>query len=486
MTAPDARTDPHSSKYLINSEGMIMRTAASVIAASVMLSGCASWSTYNKQRDFSESTSSIVFADAKQRAVISNEITDTQNRKLRRFCAEPSPDALSAIAATAGVNLSVPTKGELGYSQAFAEGAASIGLRTQSIQLLRDVMFSNCEAFINQGITGFGLETMQRRFQSTLVAVLAIEQLTGATKAPAVALGGQSTANSAQVLDAAIKLVADTEASAKAAKAKLGADDAAAASAKADLDTFVKAHAGDTASADYTAAKQKSDDANTAAVQSKAADAERASDLVAARAVRAAATTAGGSGNVAVSFGPGTGGSKLDATTAAAVSTAVVDIVKNTLELGFGREVCTTLFGQMMSDVALPAANAGPLKNTCLEYLGEGVAIRKVVLARYAQETESIARLTGLVERTMDLVANGKMSQARGDKLIDSLLAQMGSRQGLAGATPPPEPIFKSMLPAAPPFKMTEFKYIRPTPIFPGYKTFSQPKDFSEIIPVGR
>lgn len=396
-----------------------MRTAVSLLIASLALSGCASWSTYNKQRDFVDvGHSSMVFVDAKQRAVLSN-IDPMSN--LRRFCAEPSPDALSAIAATGGVNLSVAAKGELGYAQGFSEGAASIGLRTQSIQLLRDVMFSNCEAFINQGVTGFGLETMQRRFQSTLVAVMAIEQLTGATRAQQAGLAGQASTNNAEVLGTAIKLVADTDAAATAAKARQDADAATAVAAKADLEKFVAAHAGDTISADYLAAKGKSDAANVAVATSKQASADRSADLASAKAVRAAAATAGSSGGVNVLFTPDGGASK--AASEAAVATSVASIVKDTLELGFGREVCTTMFGGMIdphrqSDAS---ARAPELKAACLTYLTEGPVTRQAATDRYRKETLAMERSAKLVEEVVHACVTGKMKQEDADKLLAAL-----------------------------------------------------------------
>lgn len=45
-------------------------------------------------------------------------------------------------------------------------------------------MYRNCEAYALGGASSIGLGTLQRRFQSTMVAILAIEQLTGAVRVP--------------------------------------------------------------------------------------------------------------------------------------------------------------------------------------------------------------------------------------------------------------------------------------------------------------
>jgi hypothetical protein len=276
---------------------MAMRLSGPLALVGMLLTGCAHWTTYNKQVPLADGAS-MIFVDAKQRAIISNPVgvsgsglarTDvtaggvpgggsvsdgsdggrvqvtvampatTNAMTVRRYCAEPSPDALSALAATTGLNLAVSGKGELGYQQGLAEGAAFTGLRTQSIQILRDVMYRNCEALLNQGITEFGLETMQRRFQSTLVAVLAIEQLTGATKAQAVALGAQARSNDAETLSAAIKLVADAETAARSANAQLESATTADKAAQSSLNDYKKAHPDDTGSGDYLAQKEKAD-----------------------------------------------------------------------------------------------------------------------------------------------------------------------------------------------------------------------------------
>ena len=120
-----------------------------------------------------------VFIDAKQRAVLSNRRNDGET-DLRIVCAEPSPDALSAIAAQAGVSYSDPTTA-VTTEGGVSEAAANIGLRTQSIQILRDGFYRLCEAYMN-GLSEEQYTIMLRRYQTNMVALLAIEQLTGAVK----------------------------------------------------------------------------------------------------------------------------------------------------------------------------------------------------------------------------------------------------------------------------------------------------------------
>ncbi len=92
-------------------------------------------------------------------------------------CAEPSPDALLSTAQALSVQApEAVAKALLSYGE--SESTTYIGLRTQTIQLLRDAYFRLCEAFLNDGIDAIAYDVLQRRFQSQIVALLAVEQLT--------------------------------------------------------------------------------------------------------------------------------------------------------------------------------------------------------------------------------------------------------------------------------------------------------------------
>jgi len=76
---------------------------------------------------------------------------------------------------------------------AYSEAAANIGLRTHTIQLLRDQLFATCQAFANEGITSPAYQMMLTRNQRNTVALMAIEQLTGVLKTPSVKLSGSAS-----------------------------------------------------------------------------------------------------------------------------------------------------------------------------------------------------------------------------------------------------------------------------------------------------
>jgi hypothetical protein len=92
-------------------------------------------------------------------------------------CAEPSPDALTILGVSGGLNASDGTRAA-SAAVGLAESGAFVGLRTQSIQLLRDAMYRLCEGYASGAVTGVDYAAMQRRYQSTMLGLIAIEQLT--------------------------------------------------------------------------------------------------------------------------------------------------------------------------------------------------------------------------------------------------------------------------------------------------------------------
>jgi hypothetical protein len=131
-----------------------------------------------------EGAPAAVLIDAKQRALLSNQVwhQPVKGKAYRTniVCAEPSPDVLSAIAAQAGASFESAAR-SLQAQGGVGEAAANIGLRTQTIQTLRDGFYRVCEAYMN-GLDETQYSIMLRRYQANMIALLAIEQLTGAVR----------------------------------------------------------------------------------------------------------------------------------------------------------------------------------------------------------------------------------------------------------------------------------------------------------------
>ena len=152
----------------------------------LLIAGCKA-----KTFDVSEGESRLVKAEYRtilslERAVIGSDgqpVLDDRRKPVSSVsvCAEPSPDALkSTILTLAGKISQDSVDALLDATYMRSESPEYVGLRTQTIQLLRDAYFRLCEAFMNDGIDAVAYDVLQRRFQSQIVALLAVEQLTGA------------------------------------------------------------------------------------------------------------------------------------------------------------------------------------------------------------------------------------------------------------------------------------------------------------------
>jgi hypothetical protein len=119
-------------------------------------------------------------------------------------CAEPSPDVMTAYAAqfAAGLSKTTPEGGKMSAEAkaALQQAAAFIGMRTPSIQLLRDAMYRVCEAYANGAVDSDQYELFMRRYQRQIVAMMAIESLAQVGRAPAIALTTQASTGGERAL----------------------------------------------------------------------------------------------------------------------------------------------------------------------------------------------------------------------------------------------------------------------------------------------
>jgi hypothetical protein len=448
---------------------------AILVSVTATVSGCAYLTTYTDKEALVGGAKGV-FIDAKQRAVItspykrqSTKGTETVREAYLRFCAEPSPDALSALAANLGVSAKFKDKASLDLNQGLSEGAANIGVRTAAIQSLRDITYRDCEAFLNGGITRFGLETLQRRFQSTLVAVLAIEQLTGAIRAPSVALTAQSKGTDAESLvkligfsnsaNADLAAAKSKEESATSAKDQTGKDRATAKDALAKTGVTADQAAaiqkqGDAATDDdkkklasYLDAKsnvdgaQKKDDAAANVLKSAQDDTiKKQQNYDGLEAMRKAAAAGGGSNSVGVQFAPGSEPKPLDKESLAILAPTVQGIVDSTLRLGFGREVCVSLIGARIDPpgelrdatfTTTQFAKESPL-GACIDLLQKDSLLAD-------KQAESIAANTQLIQKVASVIESksGSMTPEQLSKLISATQGLVDSASKAADKTPP-------------------------------------------------
>jgi hypothetical protein len=163
----------------------------SLATASVLLllNGCANFNTVGRSTGLPDDGKAI-HLDAPQRLVYTNSKGDT--------CAEPSPDALQAYAASFSAHAKTPSGVDADLASAFAESSGSIGLRTQSITLMRDALYRVCEAHHNGAIGPQDTVLLLERSQDLTLGILAIEQLTGAVVARQVTLSAGPNASAAK------------------------------------------------------------------------------------------------------------------------------------------------------------------------------------------------------------------------------------------------------------------------------------------------
>jgi hypothetical protein len=164
----------------------------------VSVGGCANFTSVYRPFKTSEGAGALI--DIKQRAIITAKSDDAPYKVA--VCAEPSPDSLSAYAAEFAAKADLPNGVATQLLSGFQEGAAYTGLRTQSIQLLRDSLYRICEAYMNGAITREQYDLLVRRYQKYTVALLAIEQLTGAVKSPPITINTSGSAEVARSLSA--------------------------------------------------------------------------------------------------------------------------------------------------------------------------------------------------------------------------------------------------------------------------------------------
>lgn len=180
---------------------------ATALAIIVLLGGCANLNSISREITVSEGAKASAI-DAKQRVVLSARRTmpgganATSDLPDLVVCAEPSPDALSAISASFSGSQTGSNSEAVQLALALTEQASSIGLRTQSIQLMRDTMYRACEAYMAGALSRGDFFYLQRRFQNLTLGLLAIEQLTGAVRAGQSALSTAATAGTGESAEA--------------------------------------------------------------------------------------------------------------------------------------------------------------------------------------------------------------------------------------------------------------------------------------------
>lgn len=177
-----------------------------ILGATLVSAGCANLYTIDRTTTFGPAAKEhadggkVIHLDARQRLFIANN--------MGTFCAEPSPDAMASFASALSAGGSAPSAGAISAAFGGSSDSASIGLRTQSITLMRDALYRMCEAYANGNLSRAQVMSLLGRSQDLTAVILAVEQLTGVVAANQAALVKHTEADASAVLIANSKLLA--------------------------------------------------------------------------------------------------------------------------------------------------------------------------------------------------------------------------------------------------------------------------------------
>lgn len=323
---------------------------------------------------------SVTLVDAKQRGILSSA-TANGGKAAAKLCAEPSPDVFAVMAQglSGGATLrrgAEPTSLETALSAAFSSSEQGSTIpRTQTINMLREVMYRTCERYLSGGITDDELPLQAIRDQRLIVSILAIEQLTGAVAPKPVVVGATATgASGASNADAALRLddrYKDVQAKAAAESTKQKAYDELNGSTK-DCEAIAKAVADNKADGLSDALKAKrpkcegaTSELATAKLQHKEAAAhyEKLAGIISGGSVPASASSA-----VMTPVAPG----GLDAARSADV-TAVASVVQQIVASTFDQDeflfLCLKALKTAPSDSSTMKVKAPDLAAECIKYI---------------------------------------------------------------------------------------------------------------------
>lgn len=138
---------------------------------------------------------------------VTNYVETGQESAVRwRMCAEAPPDVFAAVNSSIAASGALNAKEKAQFAVGIAEAAGTIE-RTQTINLLRESMYRTCERWLSGALTKDQFIIQAARDQRSMVAVLAIEQLTGAVKRNSTIIGASNTGASVSEAEELVELM---------------------------------------------------------------------------------------------------------------------------------------------------------------------------------------------------------------------------------------------------------------------------------------
>lgn len=366
----------------------IVLRAVAVAAVAVLAACSANRNSIFRHQPIVGDAPSVTAIDAKQRVILSAKKTvSISGRSItydRQFCTEPSPDVFAVVAQALSTGASFgksvdPKAIEAALTAAFSSSEQGSTIpRTQTINMLRELMFRTCERYINGGISEFELPLQAIRDQRLMVSILAIEQLTGAAAPRPVVIGasggaasGASGAEAAVRLDDAYKdLQAKTAAQQKRQNEfnEINTDskdcnqiaDAVAKGNEGGLSDVHKAKRAQCESAASALAKAKTERADSATHYAKISDVASSGGIPVSASTTLMQPVAGGG---------------IDQARSEAIST-VADTVLEIVKLNFEQDEFGFLCLKVLSP-GMDPAKLQPISQACIDYLSSGLELER-------------------------------------------------------------------------------------------------------------
>ncbi len=372
---------------------MFSRLTAVLLVAG-LVAGCTG--SFHLQRPIRGAEATAITVDARQRVLLSqvNPRAAATDPVFRRFCAEPSPDVFTVLGVAASGSLNFGLGADQSSSRALqgafssTETGATIA-RTQTINMLREMMFRTCERYLSGAISGDEFPIIAARDQRIMVSILAIEQLTGSITPRGVAItaGGNAGtgpgAETVRLLAEARQAVVNAQVTVdQKTTAQAAADTAAGTGGCAALKATVAAVVPPAPTPEQT---NKINACNTAetnrnnAVVARDAAQEHYDTLVRASAGGLGATTSGTVREV--------GTTPERSQSVREVAEAVENIVANTFEQDETQLFCIRALNPASQGLSDPL-----LKENCMRYLVTQVDAERVQLARRYNLSEAAVR----------------------------------------------------------------------------------------------
>lgn len=346
-----------------------------------------------RQTTLGGSDDRIITVDAKQRSIL---VAGGGSDSDRRFCAEPSPDVFSVVAQALSAGGSFgqgadPASVEAALNAAFSSSEQGSSIpRTQTINMLRELMYRTCERYLSGGYDALELSVQAIRDQRLMVSILAIEQLTGAVTPRPVLIGASGNASAGASSEAIVRLD-----EARKARDRAAATYTSASTAYDEVNGEPKVCDAikDKPEAELTdEQKAKVLPCNDARAARTSALADRTEKTAAYEELSALARAGGVTATTEVSFDAAGG---LDRAHSEAVS-AVSGTVQAIVERNFNDSTEVMLFclkllqGGEPLDVTQPQESS--LKSVCVSYLDQSVRTAERRIAEVARSQDSIAR----------------------------------------------------------------------------------------------